>query len=76
MFKTSIDNFTNNVNVEAGEDRLVKSEFKITLNGYIIPDSLNREVAAANRSFGPSQIAFGVELAQSTGEYKLELPKK
>lgn len=76
MFRTAIAAFTNNVTVEAGEDRLVKSEFKIVLNGYIIPDSLNREVAAANRSFGPSQIAFGVELAQSTGEYKLELPKR
>jgi hypothetical protein len=76
MFRTAIDNFTNNVVIEAGDDRIVKSEFKITLNGYIIPDSLNREMAAANRSFGPSQIAFGVEMAESTGEYKLELPKK
>jgi hypothetical protein len=63
------------VNVEAGEDRMVKSEFKITLNGYIIPDSLNKEVAIANRVFGPSQIAFGIETSQTSGEYKLEKNK-
>jgi len=76
MFRTVVDSFGNNINVEVGEDRLVKSEFKITLNGYIIPDSLNREMAVVNRTFGPSQIAFGVELAQTSGEYKLELPKR
>lgn len=75
MFRTKIDNFSNVVNVEAGEDRMVKSEFKIELNGYIIPDSLNKEIAIANRVFGPSQIAFGMELAQTSGEYKLERNK-
>jgi hypothetical protein len=75
MFRTKIDSFSNIVNIEAGEDRMVKSEFKITLNGYIIPDSLNKEIAVANRVFGPSQIAFGIETSQTSGEYKLENSK-
>jgi hypothetical protein len=76
QFKSRIDNYSTMTMIEAGDDRMVKSEFKIILNGYIIPNSINREVAVANRLFGPSQIAFGVELAQSTGEFNLELPKK
>lgn len=76
MFRTKIDSYTTAIEIQSGDDRMVKSEFKLTLSGYIIPDSLNKEVAVANRLFGPSQIAFGVELAQSPGEFKLESTKK
>lgn len=64
MFRARIENFDTSVSVEVGEDRLVKNEFLIKLNGYIIPESLNREVAAVNRVYAPSQIALGVDLKE------------
>jgi hypothetical protein len=76
IFRVAVDNFSTLIEIEAGDDRMVKSEFNLKLNGYIIPDSLNKEIAVANRLFGPSQIAFGMELAQSSGEFKLESTKK
>ena len=76
MFRTKIDSYTTAIEVQAGDDRMAKSECKLTLSGYIIPDSLNREMAVVNRLFGPSQIAFGMETAQSSGEYGLESTKK
>ena len=65
IFRTKIDSYSTIVEIQAGDDRMVKSEFKLTLSGYIIPDSLNREVAVANRMLGPSQIQFGLETANS-----------
>ena len=76
QFRSKIDTFSTMTAIEAGEDRMVKSEFKIVMNGYIVPDSLNKEAALATRIFSPSQIAFGVELAASTGEYNLEKKNK
>lgn len=72
QFRCAIESFGVSTSIEAGEDRLVKTTFNLTLQGYIIPDSLNREVASVNRLFAPSQIAFGVEMAQSPEEFKVE----
>lgn len=75
VFRTKIDNYSTAVEIQAGDDRMVKSEFKLTLSGYIIPDSLNREVAVANRLLGPSQIQFGLETANSSEIFNTQTAK-
>ena len=39
LFYSSIENFQDNLTFETGEDRVVKSTFTLTLNGYLIPDT-------------------------------------
>jgi hypothetical protein len=39
------------------------------LNGYLIPDSVNKKLANANRYYGASQILFGMETATSDGQH-------
>lgn len=74
QFHASIESFEESITYEVGEDRAVKNTFSITLNGYIIPESVNKSLAAANRTYGVSRVVFGLETSESTGS--VELVKK
>jgi hypothetical protein len=65
QFYSSIESFQDATTFATGEDRLIRSNFNLTLNGYLIPDSINKSVSVANRVYGVSNIIFGLET--STG---------
>jgi hypothetical protein len=65
QFYSSIESFDESVTYEIGQDRAVKNTFSITLNGYIIPESVNKSMASANKVFGLSKIIFGLETSDS-----------
>jgi hypothetical protein len=68
-FKASIDSFATTVNVENGADRAAKSTFNIRLNGYLIPDTVNKDLAAArNKFYTKSQVIFDLEVIDSAGQ--------
>jgi len=71
QFYSSIDSFQDVTTFNTGEDRLVRSNFTLTLNGYLIPDSINKSVSAANRVYGISNLVFGLE----TSTEKINYPK-
>ena len=67
-FKAKIDTFTTTTLLEEGTDRAAKSSFNITLNGYIIPDTVNKDLAVARSKFyTTSQVVFGLEVIDSMG---------
>ena len=68
QFYSSIESFEESINYEVGEDRAIKNSFSLTLNGYLIPDSVNKSMAAVNRVFGVSQVVFGLETSNSSAE--------
>ena len=43
-FRARIDSYATNVTLQQGSERLVKTDFNIKMNGYIIPDTINSEV--------------------------------
>lgn len=65
QFYSSIESFEESINYDIGEDRIIKNSFSLTLNGYLIPDSINKSIASINRSFGVSKIIFGIETSNS-----------
>lgn len=75
QFKNMIDSYSNQIVMEQGADRTVKTTFDMVMNGYIIPDSLNREVASANRAFSTSQVIFGLEVADSQEQFNANIRK-
>ena len=75
QFKNMIDSYSNQIVMEQGADRTVKTTFDMVMNGYIIPDSLNREVASANRAFSTSQVVFGLEVADSQEQFNANIRK-
>jgi len=45
-FKSKIDSFDNVTEVESGADRVITSNFSLTLSGFLIPDILQKKIAA------------------------------
>jgi hypothetical protein len=69
-FNAKIDTYNNTTEVAQGEDRVVKTTFGLTLQGYLVPDSINKELTRKPPKFySKSVVSFGTELIVSpTGE--------
>ena len=62
QFLTKIETFTDSQTYEQGEDRLVRTEFDMTLNGYLIPDSVNAALAQlSSKTYNLCKIVFNTE---------------
>ena len=60
-FRARIDQFSTVTEVTTADGRAVKSTFNIVLNGYIIPDTINKQIANSDLYYGTSQLIFMVE---------------
>lgn len=67
-FRVNIDNFSTATTVEQDGDRAIKTTLNLNLNGYIIPDSINKQSVDKNRYFSKSQIIFGLEVTSEDPE--------
>jgi hypothetical protein len=64
-FKANIDSFTNITVLEQGEDRVTKSSFNIKVFGYIIPDTINKDLTTARSKFyTKAQVIFDLETVE------------
>ena len=62
QFLTKIETFSDAQTYDQGEDRLVRTDFSMTLNGYLIPDSLNAYLAQlSSRTYNLCKIVFNTE---------------
>jgi len=50
-FNARIDTYSNTTEVAQGENRVVKTNFGLTIQGYLIPDSLNKDLAKKPQKF-------------------------
>jgi hypothetical protein len=64
-FRARIDSFSSTTEVTAADGRAVKTTFNIVLNGYIIPDVINKQIANADMYYGTSQLVFNFETTTS-----------
>jgi hypothetical protein len=63
MFKARIDSFSISNELNNGEDRSIKADFNIILNGYIIADSVNEKLASLPPiMYSTAQIVLGLEI--------------
>ena len=60
-FRTKIDTFAVTNVVEQGTDRAAKTTFTMTLNGYLVSDTVNKQLANTDMFYSPAQIVFGLE---------------
>ena len=59
-FRTKIDNFTNTTDLLQDQDRIVRTTFTITMFGYIIPDTLAKNLSKkqSSKAFDSRQITI------------------
>ena len=64
-FKVNIGQFTDSIQYNQGEDRSVRADFDIVLNGYLLPDTIARSIATQKKVLSPSQLLFTLETTES-----------
>ena len=70
-FNAKIDTFSNNVEVAQGNNRMVKTNFGLELQGYIVPDAMNKELAKKpQKFFSKSTVVFNTEVVTTSGPIK------
>lgn len=75
QFYSSIETFQDSINYNIGENRAVRTNFNLSLNGYLIPDSINKKLASVDRYFGVSQVVFGIETSTGTEEFGAKIKR-
>jgi len=66
-FRAQIDSFTTVAVVENGTDKIAKSTFNLKLYGYIIPNTVNKDMATARSKFyTKSQVVFDLEVVDAS----------
>ena len=65
-FRATIDAFTTTTLLNEGEDRAAKTSFSMKVNGYIVPSTVNADMAAISSKFyTKSQVVFTFETTGS-----------
>ena len=63
-FNARIDTYNNTTEISQGENRIVKTNFGLTLQGYLVPDSINKELSQKPQKFySKSTVIFNGELS-------------
>ncbi len=71
-FNARIDSFTNKVELAQGKDRMVKTDFGLTLQGYIIPDAMNADIHShPKKFFSKTTVIFNTDVVSSFGAASL-----
>ena len=60
-FKASIDSYATTVELNDGQDRIVKSTFSINMFGYIIPENIQKQISSIKKYNNKYQIVIGLE---------------
>lgn len=69
QFRAKIDNFTVVNELNNNTERSVRSNFNIQLKGYIVPDTLQKELTSEKKFYAKSKIVFSVEASSNPDIY-------
>ena len=61
QFRASIDSYATSVEIVSAGNRLVKTNFSLRLYGYLIPDTIQKELASVKKVSNATQIIFDTE---------------
>ena len=75
-FKASVDSYSTVVEIGDSTTRVVKGTFTIKLFGYIVPDTIQKEVTAIKKYNSKAQVIIGVETVNGIAETVTSTKKK
>jgi hypothetical protein len=67
-FKASIDSYSTAIEISDNSTRIVKGTFTIKLFGYIVPDTVQKEVTAMKKYNSKAQVIIGLETVGGANE--------
>jgi hypothetical protein len=75
-FKASIDSYSTAIEISDSTNRIVKGTFTIKLSGYIIPDTIQKEVTAIKKYNSKAQVVVMLETTNGIAEAVTSTKKK
>lgn len=66
-FRARIETFTDNTTMEQGQERLVRTSFNIKLRGYIIPETIAKDLNAVKKFFTKGKLTILTETVSDIG---------
>ena len=75
-FKASIDSYSTVVEMTDNTNRIVKGLFTIKLFGYMVPDTVQKEVTALKKYNSKAQVIIGLETVNGVSEFVSSGKKK
>jgi len=69
QFKAMIDSFGFQTELAENDERIVRSTFDIKLNGYIIPEILQKDVTALKKFSNTTKVVFSMEASSNPAYY-------
>jgi hypothetical protein len=73
-FKTMIDTFSTNIEMTEGTERIAKSTFTIKINGYIVPEILQKDLNSIKKYSNKNILTFTGEAVSSIESVNLLPP--
>jgi hypothetical protein len=67
-FRTMLDSLATTTTINTGEDRFAQTSITLRVNGYLIPDSINKKLANSSMGYTTSQVVFGMEVVGDVSE--------
>jgi hypothetical protein len=68
-FKASIDSYSTAIEVSDNSNRIIKGNFTIKLFGYIVPDTVQKDVTAIKKYNSKAQVIIGLETVDGQAEF-------
>ena len=68
-FKATIDSYATTVELNDGQDRIVKSTFTLNMYGHIIPDNVQKQISSLKKFNSKSQVIIGLEVEGAGSEF-------
>ena len=78
-FRTKIDSFSHVMELQVDKDRMVKTEFDLMVNGYLLPDTIDKFQGTRDTTqkfLTPKKVIFGVEVVDSEFSRRRECQNK
>lgn len=64
-FRARIDSFQTNTELPIGAERIVKTNFSLSLRGYIVPDNIQKQLASIKKFSNAVQVVFSTEVVSN-----------
>jgi len=74
-FKASIDSYSTAIEMSDNSNRIIKGTFTIKLFGYIVPDTIQKDVTAIKKYNSKAQVVIGLETVNSLSEIPKPIKK-
>jgi len=75
-FRATIDNFSTPTELVQGGERTVKATFQLKLYGYVVPDTVQKELTALKKFSSKNQIIFNMEVVSDLKNTNSTIPPR